>query len=214
MKKLTNCKICLIIITTFFVLCAADCSKDKDKPAYYMPQDFKDYVVFPEGSYWVYEDSVTGDIDSVYLQSQKIEIYTPPSYNNPGYNFEFLKENVFSSNSNQVFYKEGIYNQYIPSNINNSYLYRYDIQLYYISSVDIGTTISNLTYKSFLDSLTVKSKTFKKVKVFSTPPEYYSNGSFLCTYYGHNVGLIKLIKKVCDTCLTETWLLKKYHINN
>jgi hypothetical protein len=86
--------------------------------------------------------------------------------------------------------------------------------LYYISNVDIETTIGNLTYTSFFDSLTIKSKIFKKVKVFSTPLGYYNNSFFLCTYFGYNVGLIKLIKKECDTCITETWELKKYHINN
>jgi hypothetical protein len=39
----------------------------------YIPQEIKDYSLFKEGSYWIYEDSVTNSIDSVVLEQSLIE---------------------------------------------------------------------------------------------------------------------------------------------
>lgn len=41
---------------------------------YYMPQDFKDYVVFPVGSYWVYEEMYSHEIDTVRLATVHIDV--------------------------------------------------------------------------------------------------------------------------------------------
>ena len=52
--KYKNMKVTKILFLILAIICciASDC--DNDIPTYYMPQEFKDYVDFPVGSYWVY----------------------------------------------------------------------------------------------------------------------------------------------------------------
>jgi len=60
-----------------------------------MPQEFKDYVDFPVGSYWIYEDSVSGAVDSIYLFERNITIAQPSSGN---YKWEKLIQRFHSVN--------------------------------------------------------------------------------------------------------------------
>jgi hypothetical protein len=64
-----------------------------------MPQEFKDYVDFPVGSYWVYEDSVSRIKDSIYLYGRNLTIY---ELNNFYCNCEKLEQNFYSSYNNHL----------------------------------------------------------------------------------------------------------------
>src|SRR5688572_28756544 len=51
------------------------CKKDQpDPPVDYLPQDFKDWMCFKEGTYWVYEDSAASQLDSTIVNWSKTEI--------------------------------------------------------------------------------------------------------------------------------------------
>ena len=65
-----------------------------------MPQEFKDYVDFPVGSYWVYEDSISGNIDSIYLIDYKTYIFDPQHTCYCYY--EILEQNFYSSYNNHL----------------------------------------------------------------------------------------------------------------
>ena len=57
-------------------------------------------IIFPEGSYWVYEDSITGTIDSIYLTSRRIEIGSDRTFGNV--KFEKLTQVFNSTNGRRV----------------------------------------------------------------------------------------------------------------
>ena len=69
MKKIRS-----YILISFLLLIFVQSCREPELPTYYMPQEFKDYVVFPVGSYWVYKDSVSGVLDTVTLQEQTFSI--------------------------------------------------------------------------------------------------------------------------------------------
>jgi hypothetical protein len=61
-----------------------------------MPKMFKDYFLFQDSSYWIYKDSISGDIDSIYSKEMRKEDLWPykvvgtkdcPCYESYYYNF-------------------------------------------------------------------------------------------------------------------------------
>lgn len=70
------------LIFFLFVICVCSCCSDKegdgDPNNGYWPisQDVKDYTLFKPGTYWIYQDSASGAIDSVYVYDLKQGIDT------------------------------------------------------------------------------------------------------------------------------------------
>jgi len=64
----------IVIPTLLSVIIMTASCQNEPIPTYYMPQEFKDYVDFPVGSYWIYEDSISGDVDTFTIIGRKIEI--------------------------------------------------------------------------------------------------------------------------------------------
>jgi hypothetical protein len=61
----------LLVLTTLY-----SCQKDKkcrELSPILLEQEMKDWIYFQPGSYWIYEDSVTNTVDSVYVTEAKIE---------------------------------------------------------------------------------------------------------------------------------------------
>jgi hypothetical protein len=67
MKNITH----FFLLLTFFMSgCRPDEISGPGTPAdqtLYIPQEAKDYCYFQPGTYWVYQDSATGELDSVYV---------------------------------------------------------------------------------------------------------------------------------------------------
>ncbi|NVO03653.1 MAG: hypothetical protein HXX09_13235 [Bacteroidetes bacterium] len=201
-------KLFLFTALIFFLLSAVGC-KEKEKPTFNMPQEFKDYVIFPIGSYWIYQDSISGAIDSTNLQSRTSTMLDD---NNFPYICEYIIEQVYHSYNNYTNHNSGKINDYISNySENNSYVYLQSDPIF-ISNVDIGVSSGNLKYEKFYNSLFIKNTTFKDVKVFSSN-ESIGNIEFLRTYYSRFVGLIKLEYKEISSNNLKVWELKKYHIN-
>lgn len=206
-------KLNLIIIATFFVLVAADCGNKNNNPTYYMPKDFKEYVVFPQGSYWIYEDSISGIFDSIYLETQTTQILEPPSYNNWGYKYEYLKEMVYSAHNNQLSMRTGRFNEYQSNNENGSYIY-YGLHPLFISNIPVGSGCENLKYIQHLDSLLINNICYKDIKIFASISSI-GNVDYIKTFFCRNIGLVKMeISDNTDTTGLKIWLLKSYHISN
>lgn len=202
----------LIFIFSILACMSADCHKKKDNPTYFMPQEFKDYVVFPQGSYWIYEDSISGITDSMYLQMQTTKIMEPPGYNDWGYNYEYIEEQLYSSYKNQINSRVSRYNEFISNNENGSYMY-YGLYPLFISNISIGIGCDNLKYIQFLDSLLIKNIWLKNIKVFSNI-DPIGNIKSIKTFFCRNIGLVKMeINDNTDTTGLKIWELKKYHIN-
>jgi hypothetical protein len=185
--------------------------KEKEKPTFYMPQDFKDYVIFPIGSYWIYQDSISGVIDSTNLQ---LRTSTMLDENDFPYICEYIIEQVYHSYDNYTYHNTGKINDYISNySENNSYVYLQSDPIF-ISNVEIGVSSGNLKYENFYDSLIINNTSFKDVKVFSSN-ESFGNIPFSRTYYySRFIGLIKVVLTLTPGYDSpKVWELKKYHIN-
>ena len=177
----------LLILIISILFLASSCKK---KPTYYMPQEFKDYVDFPVGSYWVYEDSVSGIKDSIYLYGRNLTIY---ELNNFYCNCEKLEQNFYSSYNNHLRAQS-----WLISDDPSFYVYRgYG---YYTMRKN-----GNVEYIINYDSLKIIDEWYKNVYCiynYANDKTYY--------YWVKYIGLIK--KENADS--SENWLLKSYHINN
>lgn len=59
----------------FCLLTASNCKKPKEAPIrnlHYTLDDAKDYMYFKKGTWWVYENNVTKEVDSVYVTDSQI----------------------------------------------------------------------------------------------------------------------------------------------
>ncbi len=89
-----TCRLISLFIIALLILTA--CGKnDKEYSTYYLSQEYKDYVVYKVGSYWIYEDSASKSVDSIYLYNQEIKMHNGNQKIN--YNAEGISENKTSS---------------------------------------------------------------------------------------------------------------------
>ena len=197
----------LIFIITIIsiVFIASDCKKE-EKPTVYMPQEFKDYVDFPVGSYWIYEDSISGAIDSVYIYNIKNEIVNSSHCH---FKWEDLIQKLYSNNS-------VVNTNHILAITDNPLTYKLIGKYFFIYKNDmlINFESSGIKYINYYDSLNINNKYYYNINCFYQ----YSSSNINC--WTKDVGVIrKVIKtlKVTDTSSIDTnivWKLKRYHINN
>ncbi len=64
-----------VFISAFVLLIASNCKNPKEAPYrnfHYTLDDAKDYMYFKKGTWWVYQNNVTKEIDSVYVTDSQI----------------------------------------------------------------------------------------------------------------------------------------------
>jgi len=79
-------------LLAFFILSINSCSSDKEDNGpnndnWTIPQEVKDYTLFKPGTYWIYEDSASSALDSVYVYDLQRGIDSTTSGN-----FEYFYE--------------------------------------------------------------------------------------------------------------------------
>ncbi|MGB4665073.1 MAG: hypothetical protein WBH72_01995, partial [Bacteroidales bacterium] len=151
---------------------------------------FKDYVDFPVGSYWVYEDSVSGIKDSIYLYQRNLTIY---DFERNYCYYEKLEQNFYSSYNNHLRAQSWL-------DVDDPSFYEYSGYGYFTLRKNF-----NVVYIINYDSLKILDEWYKNVHCIYNYPNnkiYY--------YWVKHIGLIK--KENVDS--SENWLLKSYHINN
>ncbi len=116
MTKMNNQKVNKILslnkilgFFTFLIITAScGCSNDKNTDSdpnngfWTIPQEVKDYIFFKPGSYWIYQDSSTGIIDSVFLELYNYGIDTSFDGNNIDGFFEYCFNNLHHSYDGKV----------------------------------------------------------------------------------------------------------------
>lgn len=177
-------KTLLLLAIAWLLIIGTNCKKEK--PTYYMPQEFKDYVMFPEGSYWIYEDSITGNIDSIFLLESNTLIF---NFDKNGLKYEKLIQSFFSSQMIDIQLK------------GESYLWVSDAKFYeYQGPGKFLLYGQGITY----DSLNIMNQIYYNVYM----PKSENNWIDAEFYWVKHVGLIK--KKYNN----KNWILKSYYINN
>lgn len=104
----------------------------KHLPTYHMDENFRSYVDFPKGSYWIYEETITGrKRDSMYLFER--EYRTDESGRYEDYNYDridlkffrsFYLDTLKGAGGGDIYINTGFYyaeNPSIYSNINVQY---------------------------------------------------------------------------------------------
>jgi hypothetical protein len=101
------------LLCSLVVVCALQygCKKTEENVPYNpAPQEMKDYLWFDTGSYWVYEDSATNQLDSIVISSTQ-ETTVEDRNNGKHYaDYQFLRVNATSitTGSTYSFYMTGV----------------------------------------------------------------------------------------------------------
>lgn len=177
-----------------------------------MDQEFKDYVVFPIGSYWVYEEEASGEIDSVYLY--KLEKGIIDSRKKVPYNYENYRSYNFSSYFNDTIVDVGgaEFYGFLPAYcISSEFSYSNSIIYsdYYFGPANIGDTLKtykNLVFNEYFNNYSAKASTYNSVKHFHCINQTFSL-QLRDIYYSRYIGVIR--KELFNG---QVWNLKRYHI--
>lgn len=176
---------------SFLLLILVHSCREPEKPVYYMPQEFKDYVDFPVGSWWVYEDSITMIIDSICLNTVVISTFEP---SNMDYKFEKLDQTFSSSNSDSNFGGGSFF---------DISTFEYSANGYYFDISNGITDIQCAYLFSVYDTLLINNTPYFNVVCIKRS----SCGGNGCYYWVKHIGLIKKIDS------SHVWQLKSYNIN-
>jgi hypothetical protein len=192
--------------------CCFDCRNDNG-PTYLMDQDFKDFVLFPSGSYWVYTNNA-GSMDSLYLYFQETRI--DKSHKIYPFNHEGFTQNLSSS-----FYKDTLFGGGGAMKNYDTILFTYNER--YISNSSVtglqfynkkkpGSVLdyaedSKVKYIGVLSGYYVNGVQYSDVKVFENFIAADVNLSRKI-YYVKGIGVIR--KELFNG---QEWDLKRYHIN-
>ncbi|MBX9851905.1 MAG: hypothetical protein K2X86_09115 [Cytophagaceae bacterium] len=196
-----------------FLLFGCPPKKEEPRLTTYLDQEFKDYMFYPDGSYWVYEHESMGWEDSVYLYSQLLAIEEPHNLSN---NYERIVLRYGSTFNLDTFHIIG-HARDLPigrpcySNIlfTSNFL---AVNIPFFSKRDIGYVFEyneniNSTYTAYYDSLEILSKYYYKVKVFEMTG---SSDSRLPKkiFHAEKTGIIR--KELFNG---QIWNLKRHFIN-
>jgi hypothetical protein len=191
------------------LLMATTCNKkEKEYPTYYMDQEFKDYTLFKVGSYWVYQDSASKQIDSVYLYKQEITINDRRKAVN--YNYEQFTENLKSS------LYDTLVGEGLKLSESGGFVYgilRLNDFTNYASSYFQTPTIGELDplyriikYQTYRNDTTISNKNYTQVKVFEANQQSFSYQSHKI-FYSKHLGLVR--KELFNG---EVWNLIRHHV--
>ena len=181
----------IVLMSVLFFAC-------KKKITYYLPDEIKPYIMFPEGSYWVYQDSTLGSIDTVTLTKQYIEKVISSSIGNE---IELLRQEFYSSFKKTSFLGGTL-------NFNNENYYQEDAIFF------LGEIGEEGFYNHFIDTIINNYQPFNKktivIRTFPIGEDKLVNFN----YWSENIGIVKHVELIF---LTDTLIVKNlidYHINN
>jgi hypothetical protein len=83
MNRLTFALAITAILGLLFHAC-----KKEEPSTYYIPASLNEYAVFQPGSFWIYKNEVTGDLDSVFISSPPVFTYN----HSGGYDYDPIDE--------------------------------------------------------------------------------------------------------------------------
>jgi hypothetical protein len=207
-KTIDNQSVFLFLITLICCACEPD-----PVPYYPIPGEVKPYVIFPEGSYWIYEEVTSSSLDTIKIYRSEI------SKENGSYDFGYDFE-LFVSGARSSFRGDSIlgYGQPFSS---APKMWSYTEQrvagasgppmLTFFGSDVVGESINFnedwITFESKIESLEINGLTFQSVRVFTHDAKIFSNQPER-VYFARDVGIIKR-----ELFNGEIWQVKKYFIN-
>ena len=180
----------------------------------YIPEEMKPYIMFPVGSYWVYEDSATLQTDSFYLKEILIDTVQSPDGQTDGFTTSLYERLIqyFKDESEDIFisFTSFKYNDFLYYQHFFGAVFKHDIPLNNFLIIEGDSLIHVLNY----DTLTLLEETYSNVLVLDYSDIYR-------TYWSKNIGMIRYerykfrlepFSSYTDTLIIYN--LKKYHIND
>jgi hypothetical protein len=216
------CKISLIPLLSLLML-VFSCREKPDPPTYYIPDAYKSYIAFQLGSYWVYEDSVSGALDSVVVDQYKHDF--SPYYEDLDAPDEVLYYNEYFSVVTFSFFtsKKHTLNSFnvcdhptegsscymttraLNTTSETAYIHiaQYNFKLGRVNSGDDETVA---IYPSYM----MDSSIYETVVKTYIPTDYTEEGYHSYYYFAKNAGIIR--KEIQTSWGTwRIWKLKRYH---
>ena len=189
------------------------------KPKYeyeYISQEAKDYCMFEEGSYWIYQDSVTSNVDSVILTKTLLEyqekawemnFHTITECYNGDYYHYLSDTSIFLSDRIDPWG-----GGFLAISFN---LGVQDLEKNMILGV---SAIDRYAQTSYLPSYSIEENNFDNVKIvwqkypIRHPGAYYTSDYHIRSYWVKNIGLIRYEIYNPNNEILNTYNLIKYNV--
>lgn len=216
----------LYYVLSFFIfsVCSCSCDKTIDDPnngLWTIDQGVKDYSLFKPGTYWVYEDSATGVLDSVYVYDFRSGIDT--SYSTHGELFGYFEYFfVYALRSIDGYTEEYSVNaswgkgqptmpiwksRYKPSDyVGTTFLMEYPFIVgknYYPFTQD-----GIVTCTGFYENIILNNVPYNSVAKFYDSKNITENNSPSYGFIAKNIGIVR--KEIIES--HQVWNLSRYHI--
>lgn len=204
-----------------FAFTLTSCKKEEQKPKYPykpIPQELRDYAWFDVGTYWIYEDSATKQLDSIYVYKTDIKInpdfrddvpradfellrvYSRSAITNYKYDFHLGWYSNLKTNAISVLYTNPVHSD----SIRQSELVRYPVVLNAYFKGVTGLFILKDTLPVYI----LNGKPYNNVQVYYNEIDGIMDYDSTITWVAPNYGIIK--KQ--SLRIPKTYWLKKAHI--
>lgn len=203
-----------VLILVLFVVQSISCEQTQH-PTFRMNSDFKDFVLFPVGSHWIYGQDGNTNRDSIYLSSQNMTINeTRRAY---PFNFEQFQQSMYTSFYDDSLLGFGGAVSYEDTSVCFVFTEGYlsnsqERNLQFYTRHKVGTTLqlTEATGATYLDSLsnyTVNGIKYSDVRVFECP-DFRGPLMTKKIYYARGVGVIR--KELFNG---QVWNLLRYKVS-
>jgi hypothetical protein len=190
-----------------FLFCLMGCTKVKQIPTNYIPQDLKDCLVFKSGSYWVYLNESNSTIDSNYITGGPVYSTTITGFGKNDYYSQQCKIIYDGSFIDSITIIEKNYSLYL-----NNFLFS-GSEATTFTPGKISYTGPNDTLRgiAFLDTITINNKIFEDIYLTQYSSVTTQGKPYSCfAYFVRNVGLIRFDYRYNGN--TTTWSLLRYKV--
>lgn len=177
--------ILLLIIISVFSSCKKEDETTSNPYVYYKIKQSLHPFLFDYGSYWIYKDTITGNMDSISLISiTKNNVSIKPSVprQGPQGEHEYFNIQYLSFPSNQII-EEQLMSDFISRGLING-------GFTLLSSKMKGDKRLNAEITEILNSLKVEETTYYNVVKMKISKDYYINNDCFY-YYVDSIGIIK-----------------------
>jgi len=193
----------VIFLLTCLALTVTSCNKDddpfKNHPPVLIPDECKSYFYFDQGTYWIYADSTSGSIDSVFVEQATnsldtlydgqdligiYESFTMMIADTNGYGENHRLAST-TSNLNGFFRIQRSVTQ------NGVYVNKDEYAFYPLKDTTINARFGSLIYLGHLDSMQVMGMYYPNVVVFKNTADALHGQQESIRYFAKDVGLIR-----------------------
>jgi hypothetical protein len=218
-------KISFILLLAFSAITLHSCKPDDEIGKTYGPYTFgeaRNYIDFKPGSWWVYQNNKSGLFDTLVLKSisfsnktftgkniiikemMNMLIYSATTkyeykYYSGGANPDVNKESLSRQNLMTIIHGKSKPGDYNGETI--SFFFPFD------SLSKRGLGVGETNYEGFQESISVKGKLYKNVRIFHQTQDPCLDGWTGKYYWAQDIGLI-----MKETVKKESWELVNYHV--